>query len=142
MKDIDLFEVITQVLAFIGTQDPQRQADQGPQVNHLITTAIIVTEFVDLGMAVVTGGNAVISTGGHNLIVFKQTVLQPLFFIAGLQKTAATAAAIIVGAVGKHIDKIFFSHEGLNHEAQILGYGIPETFAYDLTGILNRKLDF
>jgi hypothetical protein len=58
----------------------------------------MVTEFVDLGVTVVTGGNAAIGTGGHDLIVFRQTVLQPRLLVAGLKKTAAPAAAVIVGA--------------------------------------------
>jgi hypothetical protein len=41
-----------------------------------------------------------------------------------------------------HIDKVFFTHNGFHHETEVFGDGIPIAFAYDLTGILNRKLDF
>ena len=52
------------------------------------------TQVMDLGMAVMTGGYTVISTGILNLLKFKTTVLAAGFFKSGLKKTASA----------KHID--------------------------------------
>jgi hypothetical protein len=41
-----------------------------------------------------------------------------------------------------HLDKIFFTHHGFDHKSQIFGNGVSVTFAYNLTGVLNRELDF
>ena len=41
-----------------------------------------------------------------------------------------------------HINEIFLPHNGFDHKAQIFSDGITIAFAYDLTGILNSKLDF
>jgi len=97
-------------------------------------------EFMYLGMTVVTGGNAVIRTRSLDLIVFEKAVCQPGVFIAGLQKTAPAAAAVIVGSIRMHLDEVFLSHTGFDYKPQIFGYGISKTFPNDLTGILNREL--
>lgn len=59
-----------------------------------------------------------------------------------MQKTAAPAAIKIVGAVGLHIDKVFFAHHRLDHEAEIFGNGIAVALADNLARILNREFDF
>jgi hypothetical protein len=51
---------------------------------------------------------------------------QALLLETGLEKTAAAAAAVVVGAVGLHVDEVFFPHDGFDHEAQVLGNGIAE----------------
>jgi len=56
----------------------------------------MLAEFMNLGMTVMTPGNAVICFGFLNLPVFQLAILQTFFFITGLEKTAAAAAAIVV----------------------------------------------
>jgi hypothetical protein len=58
-----------------------------------------------------------------------------------LEKTAAAAAAEVVGAVGLHVDEVFLAHDGFDDVAQILGDGVTKAFADDLAGILNGELD-
>lgn len=101
----------------------------------------MLTELVNLGVTIMTSGNAVIGAGCLDLPIFQPAVFQARFFVSGLQKTAATAAAVIIGAVRLHVDKVFFPHNGFHHETQIFRDGIPVAFAYDLTGILNREFD-
>ncbi len=142
MKDVDFFQVFTQVFAFIGAQYAQGEADQGPQVNHRVAAAVMFAEFMNLGVAVVAARNAVIRAGGFYLLILELTVLEALFFKAGLEKSAAAAAAEVVGSVGLHVDEILFAHDGFDDVPQILGNGVAVTFADDLAGILDGKLDF
>jgi hypothetical protein len=59
-----------------------------------------------------------------------------------LQKPAAAAATVVVGAVGNHVDEVFFTHGGFHDIAQILGHRIAQAFAHQLTGILAGEFDF
>ncbi len=141
MKYIHFFEVITQVFPFIGPQDTETQANECPEVNDRISAAVMLAQFMNLGMAVMTGGNAVIGTGGFDLLVFDATVFQSLLFETGLQKAAAAAAAEIVGFIGGHIHKVFFPHNRFDHISQIIGNGVAVAFSDNLTGILDREFD-
>ena len=76
-----------------------------------------------------------------NLFVFQPTKFETLFLETGLKKATTATAAIIIGSVGFHVDKIFFSYNRLDHKPQIFRNGIAITFSNDLAGILNRKLD-
>jgi hypothetical protein len=97
---------------------------------------------MNLRMAVVTTCNAIVCSGNLNLIVFQPAEFQPGFLVSGLKKTASPTAAIIIGTVGMHLDKIFFTYHGFDYKAQIFGNGVSVAFAHDLTGILNCELDF
>jgi hypothetical protein len=59
-----------------------------------------------------------------------------------LEETAAAAAAIIVGPVGDHIDKVFFADDRFDHVSQVFGNGIAKGLAHDLTGVLDGKFNF
>ncbi len=110
-------------------------------MHHRVVALIVFAEFMDLGMTVVAAGNAVIRTCGFYLIIFDFAVGEAFFFEPGLQKTAAPAAAKVVGAVGLHVHKVFFTHHGFDHKAQVVGNGVSIAFAHDLAGILNREFD-
>jgi hypothetical protein len=71
VKHGDFLEIIPQVFAFVGPQDAERQRKQGPQVNHRVIAAVVLAEFVDLGVAVVAGRDAVVCPGGLDLVVFQ-----------------------------------------------------------------------
>ncbi len=43
-------------------------------MDHAVVAAIMVAELMDLGMAVVAAGDAVVSAGGLDLIVFNLTI--------------------------------------------------------------------
>jgi hypothetical protein len=142
MEHIDFLEVVVQVLALVGPENTQGKADQGPQVDHAVIPAVMLAQFVNLGMAVMAGGNAVIRLGRLNLAVLDLAVLEALFLEPGLQESTAAPAAEIVGAVGLHIDEIFLADHRLDHKTKILGNRIAVTLADDLAGILNREFDF
>jgi len=107
-----------------------------------IITAIVLAELMNLGMTIMATGDAVIRAGFLDLFVLQPAEFQSLFFHAGLEKTAAAAAAIVVGPVGDHIDKIFFADDRLDHVSQIFGNRISKSLAHDLTGILDGKFNF
>ena len=111
-------------------------------MDHSIAAAVVLTEFMYLGMTVVAPGNAIVGFGCLNLIVFQAPKFQAIFFKSGLQKSTAATAAVIIGAVGRHIDKVFLSDNSFDDKTQIFSDGITITFAHYLAGILNRKLDF
>ena len=111
-------------------------------MNHMVSSAIVIAEFMYLRMAVVTAGDTVGGAGCLNLSVFQTAELQPGLFHAGLQKSATAAAAVVVGPVGVHLDKVFFTHNGLDYKAKIFGNRVAKGFADNLTGILYGKLYF
>ena len=141
MEHIHILEVVTQVFALVGSEDAQGEAEQGPQVHGLPGVIQLIAQVVDLGVAVVAGGDGVSRFGGQNLIGLELAVGPALIRVAGLQETAAAAAAEVVGPVGVHVDEVFFTDHRLHHEAQVLGDRIAECFAHQLAGILNRELD-
>jgi hypothetical protein len=96
---------------------------------------------MDLGVAVVAAGNAIVGARLFDLLIFEPAVFEALLLEAGLEETTAAAATKIVGPVGLHVDKIFFSHHGLYDKAQIFGDGIAVTFAHDLAGVLYGEFD-
>jgi hypothetical protein len=96
---------------------------------------------MDLGMAVVAPGNAVVCACGFDLFIFDFAVGQAFFLEPGLQESAAAAAAVVVGAVGLHVDEVFFTHHGFDHKPQVFGNGIPKAFPNDLAGVLHREFD-
>jgi hypothetical protein len=111
-------------------------------MHHRIAAAVMLAEFMNLGVAIVAPGNAVIGAGGLDLLILETAVFQALLLESGLQKTAAAAATKIVGPVGLHVDKILFAHNRLDHEAEIFGNGIAVALAHDLARVLNREFDF
>jgi len=141
MEYIHVFEIVSQVFTFIGPQNAQAQANQGPEVYYRVSSAVMLAQFMDLGMAVMAGGDAVVGPGGLDLLVFETAEFQSLFLKPGLQETAAAAATEVVGSIGGHIDKVFFADNGFDYKTQVLGNGITIAFANNLAGILHREFD-
>jgi hypothetical protein len=111
-------------------------------MNHRVVAPIVLAQFMDLGVAVVAPGNAVVRACGLDLFILDPAVGQALLLEPGLQKPAAAAAAVVVGPVGLHVDKIFFTHHGFNHKPQVFGNGVAKALADDLAGILDREFNF
>jgi hypothetical protein len=111
-------------------------------MDHAVVSAIMVAEFMDLGMAVVATGDTVVCAGGLDLIIFDLPVSQAFILKSGLEKSAAAAAAKVVGAVRLHVDEVFFSDNGFHNKPKVVGNGVSIAFSDNLTGILNRKFDF
>ena len=141
MEDQNILEVLSQIHPFVRAQYPQRKADQRPHMHDGIIAAVMLTELMNLGMAIMAAGDTVIRTGRLYLVVLELAEFQTLFFHAGLEETAAAAAAIIVGPVGDHIDKIFFADDRFDHVSQIFGNRIAKSLAHYLTGVLDGKFN-
>ncbi len=62
----------------------------------MILAAIVLFQIMDLRMAIVAGGNAVIRAGVHHLLKFQASVMPSLIGIPGLKKSAAAAATIVI----------------------------------------------
>ena len=106
-----------------------------------IIAAVMLTELMNLGMTVVAAGDTVIRAGLLDLLILQPAEFQSLLFHAGLQKTAAAAATVIIGPVGDHINKIFFTDHRFDHVSQVFGNGIAKRLAYDLTGVLDGEFN-
>ena len=73
-----------QILPFILAENAQSQTDNSPQMDYAIATAVMITEFVDLGVTIMTSGNAIVRSGNLNLIVLKPAEFQALFLVSRL----------------------------------------------------------
>ena len=107
-----------------------------------IIAAVMLTELMNLGVAIMAAGDTIVRAGFLYLFVLQPAEFQTLFFHAGLEETAAAAAAIIIRPVGHHINKVFLPNHGLDHIPEILGNRVPKGLAHDLAGILDGKFDF
>ena len=97
---------------------------------------------MDLGMAVMTAGDAVIGTGGDNLVELDLAVGPALIGKSRLQETTATAATVIIRFVRSHFDDVFRTDDRGDNESQIIGNRIAKAFTNNLTGILDGELYF
>ena len=79
MKNINILQVVAQIGPLIGSEDTERQADKRPDMNGAEFSTEMMTDIVDLSMAVVAAGNTVVGTGGHDLVEFDLAV-RPAFF--------------------------------------------------------------
>jgi len=142
MKHIHILQIVPQIFPFFGSQNTHGQADQGPQMDRVISTVEMIAQIVNLGMAVVAGGDAILSTGCFDLIQFQPAIFMTGLGVSGLQITASAPAAIVVGPVGLHVDEVVFTHHRPDHKPQIFRNGVTKTLANKLTGVLNREFDF
>ncbi len=96
VENIHIFQVVTKVGSLVRTKDSQGQADKGPDVYRVIRCPVMMSQVMDLGMAVMAAGNAVIGAGGDDLVIFQLAVIPPGVSESGLEKTAAAAAAVVI----------------------------------------------
>lgn len=113
--DIDFFQVVVQIGPLVAAQHPGGQANDGPQMHGGIMLGRMFGQLVNLGVTVVARSNTVIRIGGNNLVQLFLAIRQPFFLIGILQEAAATTAAVVVGHIGGHIDKVFFPNTGLDY---------------------------
>ena len=73
-----------QIFPFIFAENTQRQADNGPQMDHSIAAAVMLTEFMDLCVTIVTAGNTIVRFGRLNLVVLQPAEFQALLFLSRL----------------------------------------------------------
>ncbi len=103
------------------------------------TAFIMLTQIMNLCMAVVAWGDSILSPCVLNLVELYPAIFTALFGKPRLQKTTATAAAVIVRFVGRHVDEIFLAYNLFHHVAQIIGHGVTEGLPDKLTGILDGE---
>jgi hypothetical protein len=142
MKNVYILQIVAQISPLVGSEDAKRQTDKRPDMNCAERAAEMMTDVMHLGMAVVATGNAVIGTGGHDLVEFDLAVFPAGFCITGLQEAAAAAATVVVRLVRRHLDNVFRPDHRLNDKAQIVGNDIAEAFSDDLAGVLDSECDF
>ncbi len=97
---------------------------------------------MNLRMTVMTTGNTVISPGGNNLVKFHLTISPALFGISGLEESAATAAAVIIGFIRCHFNDVFLTDHRFDNIPQIIGNWVTEAFSDNLAWILDCECDF
>jgi len=141
MEYIHIFQVITQILSFFRPQDAERKTQKCPKMNGLPRMVIDFGHIMHLGMTIMAGRDAVSCLGRQDLVGLGLAISPPLLLETGLQITAAAAAAEIIGFVGHHINKVFFTHHGFDNISQIIGNRVTKRFSDQLAGVLNRKFD-
>jgi hypothetical protein len=110
-------------------------------MDGIVLAAEMVADVMDLGVAVVAAGDAVVGAGGHDLVELELAVGPPLLGVAGLEEAAAAAATVVVRLVRRHLDDILLADDRFYDEAEVIGDGVAEALADDLAGILDRELD-
>ena len=141
MKNIDIFQILTEILALIRSEYTQRKTDEGPEMNRVIGPSKMVTDVVNLRMTVMTAGYTIICAGLHYLIKFEFAVVPSFLLKPGLEKTAAAATAIIVGSIGGHLNDVFGANDLSDDIAQILGDSLAIALSDNLAGILDGEFD-
>ena len=76
------FKIGLQIFPFVFTEDTQGQTDNGPQMDDTIPATVMITEFMNLGVAVVTACNTIVRSGRLNLIVLQPAEFQALLFVS------------------------------------------------------------
>jgi hypothetical protein len=69
MENQNVLEIISQIFPFVGSQDSHGEAEEGPNMNHLISGTVMLTEFMNLGVTIMAAGHAVTRAGGLYLVV-------------------------------------------------------------------------
>ncbi len=110
-------------------------------MGHVVFAAVMRADIFYLGVAIVAGGQHILRAGGHDLIELDLAVSPALFGIAGLERAATASAAVVVGAIGHHVDKIFLTHNAFNNKAHVLGHLLAYGFAHNVARVLTGKLD-
>jgi hypothetical protein len=141
MKNVYLFEIVSQISPLVRTEDPQGKTDQCPDMDGLVGAAEVVPYIMHLSMAVVAAGDTVIGPGGDDLIELDLAVSPPFFGETGLQEAAAAAAAVIVRLVRRHLDDVFLADHRFDDKAEVIGHRVAETLTDDLAGVLDGEGD-
>lgn len=102
----------------------------------------MLRQIMDLGMTVMARCDAVIGSSCLNLVEFDFSVNSSFLFSSRLQKASASSAAVIVGTIGGHIDKIFLPNHFSDYIPHIIGSGVAKALSDQLTGVLQGELQF
>jgi len=136
----DLCQIGSEISALIFSENTQRKAYQRPQMNSMISSAIMLGQIMDLRMAVMARSYTVSGAGILYLLVFQFSIGASCFRHTRLEKAPSAAAAVVVRSVRRHINIVLFADNGFNHKPQIFSNRVPKTLANQLAWILNSKL--
>jgi len=101
----------------------------------------MMAHIMNLSMTVMTASHDIIGSGFNNLVKFHLAISSAGFCETGLEKTATATTAVVVGLVWRHLYNVFLTHAGGNNISKVICNNIAFTFAYNLTWILDSKLD-
>jgi hypothetical protein len=141
MKNVYIFQIVSQVGSLVGTENAERETDQRPDMYGIVGAAEMMTDIVHLGMTVVAAGYTVIGTGGHDLVEFDLAVLAAFLGVSRLQESPAAAAAVIVRFVRRHFNNVLLADHRFDDKPEIIGNRVAITFTDDLAGILDGEGD-
>ena len=110
-------------------------------MNCVERSAEMVRQVMHLGMTIMATRDAVVSSRRNDLIKLEFTVGPAGFGISRLQKSTAAAAAVVVGFVRDHIDKVIFTDDGFDYETQIIRRFVAIRLSNDLTWVLHCEFD-
>jgi len=106
------------------------------------TAFIMLSQVMYLCMAVVARGDGILSPCGLNLVELHLAIFTALFGKSRLQKTTASAATIVVGLIGCHINEVFRTDNFFHHITQVISHWVAKGFSNQLAGILNGEGHF
>lgn len=141
MKNVYLFQIVSQVGPLVGTEDAKRETDQRPDMHCVVGAAKMMSDIVHLGMTVVAAGYTVIGPGGHDLVELDPAVLAAFLGVSRLQESPAAAAAVIVRFVRRHFNDVFFADHRFDDKPEIIGNCIAIALPDDLAGVLDGEGD-
>ena len=93
-------------------------------------------------MAVMAGRDAIVGTGGQDLLGLHASVFPAGFRDSRTAGTRRRRRSSNCWTGWGHVDEVLLADHRFDHEAQVLGNRIAVAFAHDLAGILNGELDF
>ena len=100
---------------------------------------IVFFQIMDLGVTVMAGSDRVCGAGIDYLFGLEASILATGIGKSGLEKSAAAAATVVIGHIGRHIDEVLFADHLLDHIAQIFSHRVAEGLSDELAGILYGK---
>lgn len=93
-------------------------------------------------MTIMTRRNTVVSFCVHDLFKLYFSEFSTAIVKTGLHKPAAASAAVIVGFIGNHVDKMLLADNGFNDKAQIVSHRVAKGFTDKLARVLHSKFNF
>ena len=94
---------------------------------------------MDLSVTIMTGSDRVCCPGINNLFGFEATIFSTGIGKSRLEESSATAATVVVGHIGCHVDEVLFADHLFDHIAQIFSHRVAEGLSDKLARILNGK---
>jgi hypothetical protein len=96
VKHVNLSQIITQVGAFVRAENSKGKTHQRPKVHDRVSTAVMLAQFMDLGMTIMAARDAIVRSRGLDLFVLQLSIGKTLLLESGLQEAATAAAAVVI----------------------------------------------